>query len=307
MSASKQLTAFSEATKIKLQFYVYAYYDPATMSTSGIPFYIGKGQGDRVFAHLKEAEDARNQGVSLEGKAKLQQIVDILLRNESPIIKIVRHGLKREEDALAVEAALIDCLRPYLSNKQSGHHSDELGLMDAEFLNRQYSGALQKADFSTLDVDAVLVNLNRTFEDRLKKGDNLDTLFSPVELYDATRMAWRMDNAVSTQGDHPVRYAFAVYGSRIMEVYRIAAWLPAGSTLRHDGTPITLPEGHKRMEFVGSIADETLRNFIGCTLPEGYAWGKGQANPIKYIRKGGAVETPELSSDAQEDSVNDIA
>ena len=46
---------FDEKTKSELKFYVYLLINPETKT----PFYVGKGQGNRVFDHLNDAKDGR--------------------------------------------------------------------------------------------------------------------------------------------------------------------------------------------------------------------------------------------------------
>jgi hypothetical protein len=63
-----------EVTKI-LKSYVYVYIDPR----NGKPFYIGKGKGNRLFAHLKDQSDIE----------KVAQIAEIR-RNEKETAATVR-------------------------------------------------------------------------------------------------------------------------------------------------------------------------------------------------------------------------
>lgn len=57
-------------------FYVYLYIDPLTY----IPFYVGKGTGDRKFYHLTETED------TTINKRKYAKIQSLLTKNLTPII-----------------------------------------------------------------------------------------------------------------------------------------------------------------------------------------------------------------------------
>ena len=67
----------------------------------------------------------------------------------------------------------------------------------------------------------------------------------------------------------------------VREVYRVAKWLPAGSTLRAD-YPEGLPREEPRWEFVGRRAEESLRQ----RYADGYVGGffkRGNQNPILYL------------------------
>lgn len=87
MSKSRE---FSTKTIDKLGYYVYIYSDPDTK----VPFYIGKGKGNRCFNHLFQENDSE----------KVAKIQEILKKGKEPIIEILVHGVD-EETAIKVEAA----------------------------------------------------------------------------------------------------------------------------------------------------------------------------------------------------------
>ena len=77
-------------------YYVYVYKDPLSQT----PFYIGKGNGNRKFQHLKETKD------NTENYLKWCKIRSILNRNKQPIIDEVFES-NNEQEAYYVEASLI--------------------------------------------------------------------------------------------------------------------------------------------------------------------------------------------------------
>lgn len=88
----------------ELGLYVYMLVDPKT----GVPFYVGKGRGERYAAHGNEAMlNASPDATS----AKLKTIHAIQARGDEPEIWIIRHGIRSETEYTAVEAACIDLLR----------------------------------------------------------------------------------------------------------------------------------------------------------------------------------------------------
>jgi len=89
----------------ELQAYVYMLIDPE----SGVPFYVGKGQGLRHAAHLAEALVPIGDEAAKERSRKLAKIDDILARGLRPEVWILRYGLTLAEYT-AVEAASIDLL-----------------------------------------------------------------------------------------------------------------------------------------------------------------------------------------------------
>ncbi|SHE24128.1 GIY-YIG nuclease family protein [Actinomyces glycerinitolerans] len=90
--------------------YVYMLVDPR----DGIPFYVGKGRGERFGAHGREAmltkprEDEDDTQNTLS--AKVQKIHDIRSSGRQPQIWILRYGMT-EAEYTAAEAVCIDLLR----------------------------------------------------------------------------------------------------------------------------------------------------------------------------------------------------
>ena len=81
----------------ELKNYIYALYDPSNVSD--LPFYIGRGVGDRVFSHLKESHNDEVQ----------QKIKELRENGFQPNIKIILHGLSVQQ-AKAAETVSIAML-----------------------------------------------------------------------------------------------------------------------------------------------------------------------------------------------------
>jgi hypothetical protein len=77
----------------EIKHYVYIYSDPDTK----IPFYIGKGQGNRCFQHITDESESD----------KVQKLKELEKNKKEPIIELLRYGLT-EREALLLETALID-------------------------------------------------------------------------------------------------------------------------------------------------------------------------------------------------------
>ena len=99
---------FTDGVGGKLRHYVYRLIDPR----NGITFYVGRGQGNRVFAHAA----GRQKATDAEGNEslKLRLIRDIKTAGFDVQHVIHRHGLS-DASATEVEAALIDAY-PGLTN-----------------------------------------------------------------------------------------------------------------------------------------------------------------------------------------------
>jgi len=110
----------------KLKTYVYRLIDPR----NGETFYVGKGKGNRVFAHMCSEIETDDPG------EKLKRINEILAVGFDVAPAIHRHGLD-DGTAFEVEAALIDAY-PRLTNAANGSGSNECGAMHAQEIVNKY-------------------------------------------------------------------------------------------------------------------------------------------------------------------------
>jgi hypothetical protein len=234
----------------KLGYYVYVYNDPRNNS----PFYVGKGQGNRAFAHLDD-----NSG-SLKGK-RIEEIHAAGLR---PKIEILAFGLD-EPTALKIEAAAIDLIGfENLTNAQIGHHARQFGRRSIDTVHAELSAT----PVGSFDHNMVLIKISGF------NGDASEA--SAMVLYDATRGTWRVKRASVDKTE----YAAAIFGGVIREVYRVAAWLPAESTLYLDPNRNFEPNG--RLEFVGKVAENATRDQYRWRSVA-HLYSRGAANPIMYV------------------------
>lgn len=242
---------FSPKVAEQLRYYVYLYIDPRTENQK--PFYIGKGRGSRAFSHLKDTADT----------PKGRIIAELRKLNRKPRIELLKYGLS-EKEALLVEATAIDLLDVgNLTNETRGHGT------------RYGARASIEEVVATLDAKevrvaepALLININRAFRYGM----------SPMELYDATRSAWKLAGLRRKL----VRYAMSVYRGIVREVYEVSGWVPGGMTIRNDDLMGRRPRRKGRWEFVGVVApDELRKKYIGRSVA-GY-FTKGSQNPVKYV------------------------
>lgn len=249
------MQSFSPKTIEQLQYYVYVYSDPDTKK----PFYVGKGKGNRVFDHLSDESDSE----------KVKKIQSLLADGKEPIIEILVHGVD-EETAFKVEAAAIDLIGiENLTNRQRGHQSSTYGKIEVSLLEARYNcEELILEDFSD---DVILIRINRLYHNDMTQS----------ELYEATRGYWR----VNLEQAQKVKYVLAVYYGMVLEVYEIAQWFPAFSTMMHQRVQEEEKEKLlKRYEFVGRIANENIRKkYKDKSMASIFA--KGEQNPVKYVWK----------------------
>ncbi|ARN74888.1 GIY-YIG nuclease family protein [Oceanicoccus sagamiensis] len=106
----------------------FRYYVYEIRTPDGEVFYVGKGEGGRKDAHLKEALSSE------KNSDKLTRLRDIINQNQEPLVRVVGR-FKTESEAFAVESTLIHWVYGIdnLANDQSGHGSDYIrpkGLLD---------------------------------------------------------------------------------------------------------------------------------------------------------------------------------
>lgn len=242
-----ELNGFPAEVERKLKTYVYRLIDPR----NGETFYIGKGHGDRVFAHVR-GEAATDDGD--QTSTRLKRIRAIRLAGFEVGHVIHRHGMD-DATAFEVEAALIDAY-PGLTNIADGHGSDEFGAMHAREIIKRY--AAEPAQFA--GTRALLINVNRSATDA-------------AALYEATRYAWKINKSKAEKAE----VVLATRHGEIVDAFVAHQWFEA--------TPANFPGREPapgRIGFVGAEASEEIKKkFVGKRVPDEYR-KRGAASPIRY-------------------------
>jgi hypothetical protein len=239
-----ELDAFPPDVIPKLKTYVYRLIDPR----NGETFYVGKGQGNRVFAHIRD--ELSQDGDELSDK--LKRIREVRLAGFEVAHVIHRHGMD-DATAFEVEAALMDAYPGHLGIA-GGIGSNDYGAMHAREIIRRYSAP--PADFRH---NAILISVNRSAAE--------------TPLYEATRYAWKISRKKAMQAE----VILATQRGLIVGAFVAEDWLPA--------TAQDFP-GHEdapgRLAFIGREASAELRDqYVGKRVPDEYR-KKGAANPIRY-------------------------
>ena len=240
---------FSDYVSRQLGTYVYRLIDPR----NGETFYVGKGKGNRLFAHAAGQQDPLgNEGAQ---EAKIKRIREILNAGFTVSHVIHRHGLD-DATALEVEAALMDAY-PGITNVQGGQGSAARGVMHAKEAIRLYEA--KEANFAH---KAILINVNRSAE-------------TVQDLYDAVRYAW----TISIPRTQKTQYVFAVQRGLIIGVYQADEWLPATKN-NFPGFP-----GAEvgKVGFRGTEAPRQIKErYLHTRVPDKYR-KKGARGPIRYV------------------------
>jgi len=242
--------SFSSDVIQKLKAYVYRLADPR----NGETFYVGKGRGNRVFAHIRA--EGNLEGDEIDNK--LKRIREIRLAGFEVGHIIHRHGMD-DATAFEVEAALLDAY-PGLTNMWGGSGGNDYGSMHAKEIIRRYT-----AEPAVFQHKALLISVNRSAAER--------------SLYDATRYAWKIDKTKAKQAD----VILATMQGVIVGAFIARDWLEATAAnfpgrAEGDGVP-------GRIGFVGEEAPAAMKGlYVGKRVPDEYR-KRGAANPIKYTWK----------------------
>lgn len=238
--------SFNNEVTDALKFYVYRLIDPR----NGETFYVGKGKGNRVFAHAEDKIGSEEDGVT----EKLKRIREIKNAGFSVSHVIHRHGLD-EKTAYEVEAALMDAF-PATANVSGGHGSGDRGIMHANEIIEKF-----KLEFAEFLHPILIIKINRSATEK--------------SIYEAVRYAWKLDRKRAQKAE----FVLAVVNGIVVDVFSPVEWL--------DATPENFPDTEEprlgRIGFIGKKAPETIRSlYYRKRLPEEYR-RKGAASPVRYV------------------------
>jgi hypothetical protein len=207
--------------------YVYLYVDPR----DGKVFYIGKGKGERCLDHLYEDDD----------HPKVKRIKEIFAAGLEPRIEMLAHGLRTEKETYNIEAAAIGLLGlANLTNRVVGKDSLRFGRKGLLELEGYYA-----AKPVNITDPVILIRINQLYRHGMPTA----------ELYDITRGVW----VLSAERASKMKYVFAVYEGVVREVYEPEKWMPALTTKYPTRTDLVPDDANGRIEFVGKIAPEAIR------------------------------------------------
>lgn len=216
---------FTDKTKIKLGFYVYALVDPRTERI----FYIGKASANnRAFDHLKRSKNETE---------KTKFINEIRSSGYEPKVEILRSGLSTENMAFEVEAAVIDSIGlENLTNKVRGHGVENGRILAIEAERLYGSKPYKISDLKDMCIAFFIHN-------------SYSPTMSEYEIYECTRQAWYQ--VATARRDSNIKTAIGVVNGIVVRAYHIVAWFPAGttfSTQQHDNPNL--------WEFIGNIISD---------------------------------------------------
>ena len=251
------VNSFSKKTQEELKHYVYALIDPRNNKI----FYVGKGQGNRVFSHVNGAVESPKE------TDKLKTIREIKRQNKEVRHFIIRHGLD-EHEAFLVESVLIDffTFRDFsevakITNISAGHHSFDRGIKTVKECEALYN--CETLNNKDIKHNILIINVNRTYSTGKRKNKNSN--YDRPNIYEATRGWWVLDIDRAKKVD----YVLAEYKGVIRAVFQPEKWLQNPD------------RGNKRWGFEGKeVADQ---NILFLYDNKEVQKTKGAANPIRYL------------------------
>ena len=247
-----QRQGFPPGVAERLKWYVYRLIDPR----NGDTFYVGKGQGDRIFQHAKGAWSANPDEDAEDLKA--QRIHEITVKAGLEVAHVVhRHNINNEQVAFQIEAALIDAY-PSLTNKVSGHGAGDYGCRHVEEIVTEYAAQPFKAR-----EPLILISIGQSYVEERR------------DIYEAVRYAWRIDVNKAEQ----FHLVLARRRGLVVGAFRPTKWLKA-TKANFPGMNNDVPG---RWGFEGGPAEPaTEALYLRKRVPDKYR-SKRDQNPIRYI------------------------
>jgi hypothetical protein len=224
---------FADGVSHRLGWYVYVLVDPR----SGLPFYVGKGKGERVFHHVAAA--GRLDAETIVEGLKLRRICEIVESGGVVQHRILRHGFANSEEAFGYEAAVIDAYRLAgieVANSVRGHGT-ERGFATVAELNASF-GPIHDVTF---DAPTALYRISPYNHN-----------WSDDERYDRVRRAW----PASEEARERLQVAAVVSDYVIQAVYLIdpSGWRPTELPKKWEWSRLQMPDDHPAQRLVrGSV------------------------------------------------------
>ena len=169
---------FAEIAEDQLGEYVYILSKPNFK-----PFYVGKGTGDRVVAHQREALKALKSGAKPTNKTK--EILEAWKTGAQIEWAIVARNLADAKTAEIIEGAIIHFSKMIgyeLTNQQGGAHGLMHGLVGARTLSEL---AAKPVNPQRHYKNVFLFNISNTLEQPIQTSEGIKR-----SAYDATRSCW---------------------------------------------------------------------------------------------------------------------
>lgn len=256
---------------------LHKYYVYMLLDENKVPFYIGKGQGGRVFQHEYDADDfleiIRNEREDISGVYdNLSDKIKHILENAGKIEKVIIKWGLTENEAFMCESALMnmyDYINPdVLTNIVNGHASD------LEKYSRHIDGSATRArsvdsfiqnvaieeicfkDYCK-DIPVVFITNNVSFV-KLDKEKNDPKFTADKYFYDSVRGFWKL----SRNKVEKARFVIALSQQIVTGVYPVSSdrWFTMADYPTED-FPI-FPKYYRIDDKNASGTDKTYQEYV---------------------------------------------
>ena len=238
--------SFPEEVAKALRHYVYRLVDPR----NGETFYVGRGQENRVFEHVRVAAAGTDRDAV---DPKLERIRQIRAVGMDVAHVIHRHGMS-ESVASEVEAALIDAY-PGLANKVAGSGSGDRGTQPVSEIRLEHT-----AEEFVVEEPLILISIGKLWRDR--------------GVYGAVRGVWRLRMARAKR----YKLVLAHVRGLVRGAYRPETWLKATA----EDFPLDGGRLPDRIGFEGKEAKDVWEGYVGKRVPAKYR-KPGAQTPCRYL------------------------
>lgn len=265
------------------KYYVYGLMDPYTKEF----FYIGKGTGNRIFSHEREAKEEKERE-----NQKIRHIKEITKTGNTPMRVLLNYNLT-EQEAFAAEAALIGALNfrsrersreeknEELTNIVAGHGMKEAITIES-FEKNEGAEELKEKEVKE---KCIVIKINKTYDELVKNhGQNN---ISDDMVYEVVRGTWYINIKRAKKSE----CVLAVYNSLIVGVYmpKESDWYVLEEN--KEGAPkhalSNFEKDKKRKFFVDDERLDSKREVIKekylYKSIESFKLNKKAQNPITYI------------------------
>lgn len=240
-------------------YYVYALCDPRTNTV----FYIGKGQGDRVFSHELDAESNEQNTEKLE---KLRALAKEGLR----VNRIIVHYGLSEKEAFAAESALINFVKKFstghLANQIAGHNADVA--MSVEEFEVKYGSP--ELELFYLPSQVLVIKVNQKFNWEM----------SASELKEIVRGHWVLNPKKASQS----KLLLAVYCGLVIGVYENLFWFSSATITEFYPRKEDFCETYSKRYYCtcDAVSSDSKygKNILHHRLPEATVLSQ---NPVSYL------------------------
>jgi len=241
----------------KLGYYVYALFDPDDPT---IPFYIGKGSGNRVFVHAGGSFPAEDHDENLT-ETKLDLIRAIKGRGKDVVQVIVRYGIA-EDEAFRLECALIDMINTMhpgrLKNVVSGRGTAQT-MMDVYDLIHNLNAPQLEPKHKLL-----IIKIEAHWPELLSKYNHTVSDIPEHAIYEAVRGNWKINMGRAQQAEC---------------ILAVARGLVRGVFVAEEWRECRKERG--RRCFVRKEGEHEYGEYLGKSVTELFT--RGNQNPVRYI------------------------